>query len=52
MDFADGTAYWVATLDEWQTWEIGPSTRFVVSLEAADAQVRTGPPVLSAALGS
>jgi hypothetical protein len=52
MDFADGTAYWVATLDEWQTWEIGPSTRFVVSLEAADAQVRNGPPVLSAVLGS
>ena len=31
------TAYWVASLDEWQTWEIGPTTRFVVSLEAGSA---------------
>jgi hypothetical protein len=52
MDFAGGTAYWVATLDEWQTWEIGPTTRFVISLEAADAPARTGPIVLSAGLRS
>ncbi len=52
MEFIDGTAYWVATLSDWQTWEIGPSTEFVVSLEDADAPARTGPIVLSADLGS
>jgi hypothetical protein len=52
MDFTGGTAYWVATLDDWQTWEIGPTTQFVVSLEPADAQARTGPIVLSADLRS
>ena len=52
MQFAGGTAYWVGSLDEWATWEIGPETHFVVTLEAADAQVRTGTPVLSADLGS
>lgn len=52
MEFADGTAYWVATVDEWQTWEIGPTTQFVVTLEAADAQTRTGAAVLAAVLGS
>ena len=24
MYFAGGTAYWVGSLDEWATWEIGP----------------------------
>ena len=52
MHFAGGTAYWIASLDDWATWEIGPATRFVVTLEAADAQDRTGTPVLSADLGS
>lgn len=52
MEFAGNTAYWVASLDEWQTWEIGPTTRFVVSLERAGSQSRTGPPVLEATLGS
>ena len=52
MDFAGGTAYWVGSLDEWATWEIGPETQFVVTLEAADAQDRTGTPILSADLGS
>ena len=51
MDFAGSTAYWVASLDEWQTWEIGPTTRFVVSLEAPGAQSRTGSALLSADLG-
>ena len=49
---AGGTAYWVATLDDWQTWEIGPTTEFVVSLEADGAATRSGPIVLSADLGS
>lgn len=52
MEFADGTAYWVASLDEWQTWEIGPTTRFVVSLETAGATQRTGPAILEAMLDS
>jgi hypothetical protein len=52
MLFAGDTAYWVKSVDDWATWEIGPETLFVVTLEAADAQVRTGEPVLSADLGS
>jgi hypothetical protein len=52
MEFAGGTAYWVETLDDWATWEIGPNTEFVVSLEASGAQSRSGPIVLSADLGS
>jgi hypothetical protein len=50
MDFAGPTAYWVASLDEWQTWEIGPTTRFVVTLEATGVQQRTGSAVLEASL--
>lgn len=52
MLFAGETAYWVASVDDWATWEIGPATQFVVTLEAADAQARTGSPILSAHLGS
>jgi Anti-sigma-K factor rskA len=52
MFFAGGTAYWVGSLDEWATPDIGADTQFVVTLEAADAQVRTSTPVLSADLGS
>ena len=52
MEFAGGTAYWVETLEDWATWEIGPHTEFVVSLEAVDAPSRSGPIVLSADLES
>lgn len=52
MEFAGGTAYWVASVDQFATWEIGPGARFVVTLEAADAQQRTGPAVLEADLGA
>lgn len=52
MEFAGGTAYWVATLDDWQTWEIGPTTQFVVSLETGDSPSRTGDIILSADLGT
>lgn len=52
MEFAGGTAYWIRSLEEWATLDIGPETQFVVTLEAVDAQVRTGTPVLSADLGS
>jgi len=52
MDFSDGIAYWVATVDEWKTWEIGPTTQFVVSLESGTPASRTGDVILSANLGS
>ncbi len=52
MEFTGGSAYWVASVDEFATWEMGPGARFVVTLEAAAAQQRTGPAVLEAALGS
>lgn len=52
MNFAGRTAFWSGSLDEWATFQIGPDTRFVVTLEDAGAQVRAGPTVLSADLGS
>lgn len=52
MEFADGTAYWLATVDAWKTWEIGPTTQFVVSLEAGNPPSRTGDAIVSANLGS
>lgn len=52
MEFAGQSAYWVATVDNWKTWEIDATTQFVVSLEPAGAQTRTGPIVLEAALGA
>jgi hypothetical protein len=52
MEFAGSTAYWVASLDEWQTWEIEPTTRFVVTLEPVGAKDRTGPAILEALLSS
>ena len=52
MEFAGPTAYWVASLDEWQTWEIEETTRFVVTLEPAGAKVRSGPAILEALLSN
>jgi len=52
MYFAGQTAYWVGSLDEWVTFQIGPTTRFVVTLEPAGSMDRTGADVLSANLGS
>ncbi|HEY8239396.1 MAG TPA: anti-sigma factor [Candidatus Limnocylindrales bacterium] len=52
MDFVGDTAFWVASLNEWATWELGPTTKFVVTLEPADGSARTGPTVLAADLGS
>jgi hypothetical protein len=52
MYFSGGTAYWIGSLDEWATFQIGPGTRFVVTLEPASGQGRSGPAVLSADLGS
>jgi hypothetical protein len=54
MYFADGAAYWVGALDQWTSFEIGPTSMFRVSLEppGADPAKRSGPIVLEAALGS
>ena len=54
MYFSGGTAYWVGSLDEWASFEIGPTTAFRVSLEppGADPKTRSGPIVLEAALGA
>lgn len=52
MYFAGRTAYWIGSLDEWATFQIGPATRFAVTLEPVDGSGRTGPAVLSADLGS
>ena len=54
MYFAEGTAYWVGSLDEWASFEIGPTTEFKVSLEppGADPSTRSGPVVLEASLGA
>lgn len=52
MEFAGPTAYWIGSLDEWATFQIGPSTKFVVTLEPAGSTTRTGADVLSANLGS
>jgi hypothetical protein len=52
MEFVGDTAFWVASIDAWVTWEIGPTTQFVVTLEPADAQARTGAAVLSADLAA
>ncbi len=54
MYFADGTGYWVGSLDEWAAFEIGPTTVFRVSLEppGADPAKREGPIVLEADLGT
>ena len=54
MYFAGEAAYWVGSLDEWASFEIGPTTMFRVSLEppGADPDTRSGPIVLEAALGA
>jgi hypothetical protein len=54
MYFSGSTAYWVGSLDEWASFEIGPDTTFRVSLEppGADPNTRAGPIVLEAALGA
>jgi len=52
MEFVGGTAFWVASLDEWATWELGPTTKFVVTLEPANGTLRTGPAVLVGDLAS
>ena len=52
MEFAGDTAFWVASVDRWATWEIKPTTRFVVTLDTDGSPPRTSPPILEAALGT
>jgi hypothetical protein len=52
MEFAGETAFWASSVDKWATWEIKPTTRFVVTLEQATAGRLSSPPVLEAALGA
>jgi len=52
MEFSDGLAYWAISVDEWQTWEINPTTEFIVTLEAGSPPAPAGEIVLSAPLGA
>lgn len=52
MQFAGSTAFWAASVDKWATWEIKPTTRFVVSLQPEGSGRLSGPFVLEAALGA
>lgn len=52
MEFAGDTAFWAASVDKWATWEIKPTTRFVVTLQPEGSTQLSGSPVLEAALGS
>jgi hypothetical protein len=52
MEFSGGVAFWATSVDRWQTWEIGPTTQFIVSLEAGAPAAPSGDIVLSAVLGS
>ena len=50
MQFAGDTAFWVASVDNWATWEINSKTRFVVTLQPETETRLSSPPVLEAAL--
>ena len=52
MEFAGDTAFWAASVDKWATWEITPTTRFVVTLQPEGTTRLSSPPVLEAALGA
>lgn len=52
MQFAGNTAFWVASVDKWATWEITPTTHFVVTRQTSGDTQRTGPNLLEAALGA
>jgi hypothetical protein len=54
MDFADGTAYWSGSLDDWATVSITSSSELGVSLEPREPAPGSsgGPAVLLADLGS
>jgi Anti-sigma-K factor rskA len=54
MDFEDGTAYWIGSLDDWAAIELDPGTQFLVTLEPGGPANRqpSGPTVLEADLGA
>jgi hypothetical protein len=52
MQFAGTTAFWVASVDKWATWEIKPTTKFIVTLHPDCGQQPQGPTLLEAALGA
>jgi hypothetical protein len=52
MQFAGTTAFWVASVDKWATWEIKPTTKFIVTLQPDGGQQPQGPTLLEAALGA
>jgi len=52
MQFAGATAFWVASVDRYATWEITPTTRFVVTLQPDGGEEPSGPTLLEAALGA
>lgn len=52
MEFAGDTAFWAASVNKWATWEIKPTTRFVVTLQTEGSDRLSGPFVLEAALGA
>lgn len=52
MQFAGTTAFWAASVDKWATWEITPTTRFVVTLQGDSATQPEGPTLLEATLGA
>jgi hypothetical protein len=54
MQLSGGLAFWATSVDEWQTWEIGPTTEFIVTLESTPGvpMAPGGRIVLSARLGT
>jgi hypothetical protein len=52
MQFAGDTAFWVASVDKWATWEITATTKFIVTRQPAGGTVPEGSTLLEAALGA
>jgi hypothetical protein len=53
MNYVSGQAFWSGSLDGWASIDLGPGSRFLVSLEekTADAAGRSGPVVLEGRIG-
>ena len=52
MQFAGTSAFWVASVDKWATWEITSTTRFIVTLQPTGGTQPQGSTLLEAALGA
>ena len=52
MQFAGTSAFWVASVDKWATWEITPTTKFIVTLQPSGGTQPQGSTLLEAALGA